>query len=113
MSANHVTNLTPTSVINKETTPFEILHDEKPESKYLRLFGCVCYTHVLQETGRNKLDHSLACENNLLIHQMDVQMAFLNGELQLAIYMNVPEEMEGLGDHVLYENSSLARRRKA
>jgi hypothetical protein len=34
---------------------------------------------------------SLAASNGLLIHQMDIKMTFLNGELEEEIYMDQPD----------------------
>ena len=34
---------------------------------------------------------SLAASYGLLVHQMDIKMAFLNGELEEEIYMNQPD----------------------
>lgn len=38
---------------------------------------------------------SIAVQRNLLIHQMDVKTAFLNGELKEEIYMRLPKDEQG------------------
>jgi predicted alpha/beta-fold hydrolase len=45
------------------------------------------YSHIARMTTIHMLIAIAAC-HNLLIHQMDVKIAFLNGELDEKIYMN-------------------------
>jgi len=42
--------------------------------------------------------HSLAASYGLLVHQMDVKTAFLNGELDEKIYMDQPDGFVVKGD---------------
>ena len=41
----YLQNRSHTSVVEKKT-PFEVFTGRKPGVKHLRVFGCVCYTHV-------------------------------------------------------------------
>ena len=43
-----------------------------------------------------RLMMALSVEMNLIVHQMDVVTAFLNGEVEEEIYMTVPEKLESL-----------------
>lgn len=48
---------------------------------------------------------SMANEMKLLIHQMDVKTAFLNGKLDEVIYMQLPKDEVGKGQTVLLQKS--------
>ena len=39
----------------KEQTPFEAWYEYKPSLKFLKVFGCLCFTYIPQ-TKRDKLD---------------------------------------------------------
>ena len=47
-------NRLPTRVV-KDQTPFEACYDYKPSLHFLKIFGCLCFTHVPQ-IKRDKLD---------------------------------------------------------
>nr|KYP45621.1 Retrovirus-related Pol polyprotein from transposon TNT 1-94 [Cajanus cajan] len=47
-------NRLPTKALNDQT-PFEVWHGYKPSMKFLKIFGCLCFTHVPQ-SKRDKLD---------------------------------------------------------
>lgn len=50
---------------------------------------------------------AFAIQNDLLVHQMDVKTAFLNGELSEEIYMKIPEGVTGNENHVCKLNKAL------
>ena len=50
------------------------------------------YSPVIRSTSVRLLA-ALAAEHNLKIHHMDVVMAYLNGELEEEVYMEVPEQL--------------------
>lgn len=41
---------------NGDKTPFEIWHGKKPNIERLRVFGSICYEHVLKIKRRDKWD---------------------------------------------------------
>ena len=47
-------NRLPTKAL-KNKTPFEAWYGVKPTVEHLRIFECICYTHIL-EVKRDKLD---------------------------------------------------------
>lgn len=53
LTATHITNRSPTSCLDK--TPYEMWEGKKPSVSYMRIFGCVAYSHIPQQL-RKKLD---------------------------------------------------------
>nr|KYP72430.1 Retrovirus-related Pol polyprotein from transposon TNT 1-94 [Cajanus cajan] len=47
-------NRLPTKALNNKT-PFDVWYGYKPSLKFLKIFGCLCFTHVPQ-SKRDKLD---------------------------------------------------------
>ena len=47
-------NITPTKAVS-DITPYEAWHGKKPSVDHLRVFGCICYSHVPKDE-RRKLD---------------------------------------------------------
>ena len=46
MAETHIINRLPSNLIN-DKTPFELLHKEKPDYDFMRVFGClVCYRNT-------------------------------------------------------------------
>lgn len=45
-TAVYIQNRSQTKAVPNKT-PFEVLTDRKPSIKHLKVFGCICYTHVL------------------------------------------------------------------
>jgi len=50
----YLRNRSPATFLGKKT-PFEALYGNKPSIKHLRIFGCVCYSHIPKDE-RKKLD---------------------------------------------------------
>ena len=50
-TAAYVRNRTPTTAINEDTTPYERWYGRKPNVSHLKVFGCMAYAHVPDESG--------------------------------------------------------------
>lgn len=60
-TANYLTNLLPSSVLQDHKSPYEVLMQQSPTYTALRVFGCKCFPH-LKPYAANKLDpRSLPC----------------------------------------------------
>lgn len=60
-TANYLTNLLPSSVLQDNKSPYEVLMSRAPLYTALRVFGCKCFPHLKPYTA-NKLDpKSLLC----------------------------------------------------
>ncbi|KAG7589577.1 GAG-pre-integrase domain [Arabidopsis suecica] len=60
-TANFLINLLPSSVLQDNKSPYEVLIGHKPDYTSLRVFGCSCYP-TLRDYARNKFDpRSLKC----------------------------------------------------
>ena len=46
LTATHLYNLTITSTLPPNVTPFEVFHDHKPSVAHLRVWGVRCFAHV-------------------------------------------------------------------
>ena len=53
-TAVHLRNRSPTKAVQGET-PFEALTNERPDVSHLKVFGCLCYSHVTKDE-RQKFD---------------------------------------------------------
>ena len=53
-----------------------------------------------------RLMMALSVEMNLIVHQMDVVTAFLNGEVEEKIYITVPEKLESLLNEIIKKKIS-------
>ena len=56
VTANYLKNLSPTKAVKR--TPYKAWHNEKPDLKHLRMFGCAAYMHEPKEL-RTKLDWTI------------------------------------------------------
>lgn len=54
-TAAYLTNRSPASALEKNTTPFELWNGTKPDISNLRVFGCTAYCHIPKQ-HRKKLD---------------------------------------------------------
>ncbi|KAG7533176.1 Reverse transcriptase RNA-dependent DNA polymerase [Arabidopsis thaliana x Arabidopsis arenosa] len=60
-TANFLSNLLPTTVLDSSTTPYEVLFGKTPNYSALRTFGCACFP-TLRQYAHNKFDpRSLKC----------------------------------------------------
>ena len=60
-----------------------------------------------------KLLLSYCCQNSLMIEQMDVETAFLNGKITSEVYVNQPESYKRGNDKVYNLQKSLYGLRQA
>lgn len=51
----YLKNVSPTKALSEAITPYEAWHGKKPDIGNLRVFGCICYSHIPKEL-RTKLD---------------------------------------------------------
>lgn len=54
-AANYLTNKSPTPSNAGGISPYQLLFGKVPDLSHLRIFGCIAYVHVPDETG-TKLD---------------------------------------------------------
>ncbi|GKD10460.1 retrovirus-related pol polyprotein from transposon TNT 1-94 [Tanacetum coccineum] len=88
-------------------TPYELVHDKKPDLTFLRVFGAMCYpTNDSEDLGKlqAKADIGIFRPSRIFlcnaINQKydtstnDVKTAFLNGDLQEEVFVSQPEGIE-------------------
>jgi transposase InsO family protein len=54
-------NMTPSSAIPPDTTPYEMAHKRKPDYSTLRVFGCRAWAHVRRKKRRSLEPHAKPC----------------------------------------------------
>jgi transposase InsO family protein len=54
-------NMTPSSAIPPDTTPYEMAHKRKPNYSTLRVFGCRAWAHVCRKKQRSLEPHAKPC----------------------------------------------------
>jgi hypothetical protein len=54
-------NMTPSSAIPPDTTPYEMVHKRKPDYSTLRVFGCRAWAHVCRKKRRSLEPHAKPC----------------------------------------------------
>jgi hypothetical protein len=54
-------NMTPSSAIPPDTTPYEMAHKRKPDYSTLRIFGCRAWAHVRRKKRRSLEPHAKPC----------------------------------------------------
>ena len=57
----------------KDQTPFEVWYDYKPSLKFLRVFGCLCFTYIPQ-VKRDKLDKK--AEADIFVRYSTISKAY-------------------------------------
>jgi hypothetical protein len=54
-------NMTPSSAIPRDTTPYEMVHKRKPDYSTLCVFGCRAWAHVRCKKRRSLEPHTKPC----------------------------------------------------
>jgi hypothetical protein len=54
-------NMTPSSAILPDTTPYKMAHKRKPNYSMLRVFGCCAWAHVCRKKQRSLEPHAKPC----------------------------------------------------
>ena len=53
-------NRMPTIIIGNNT-PFELFYNGTPQVDTLKVFGCICYVHVLSQVKQNLDEKAIKC----------------------------------------------------
>nr|GFA30298.1 integrase, catalytic region, zinc finger, CCHC-type, peptidase aspartic, catalytic [Tanacetum cinerariifolium] len=87
--------------LHHEKTPYELLHHKPPDLSYLYVFGALCYPTTDSENLESfalvarlkaiRIFLAFAAHTNMVVYQMDVKTAFLNGNLREEVYVSHPD----------------------
>lgn len=85
----HVHNWSPTSAL-KDSTPFTIWHNFKPDVSHLRVFGCTAYVHIQKDKCKGLQSHTQKCV--FVGYPSDYKgWIFFNPDTKLEIISNTAE----------------------
>ncbi|GJZ52121.1 ribonuclease H-like domain-containing protein [Tanacetum coccineum] len=112
--------LIPSSVLSCKS-PYFYVYGHDPSLSHFRVFGCLCYATILNNQVKfsSRCVIALAVTNKSPLFQLDVNNAFLYGELDEDIYMTIPQGfaskdnknkennfVQSVNDHSLFTKSN-------